>query len=88
MLQVEKHEALNRLAYIEGHLQGIRKMVEEEQHCVDVLKQTHAVKRALDKFDALLFQGHVARSVPEGFREGRDVLIIRELSELFALSRR
>ena len=87
-MQVEKHEALKRLSYIEGHLRGIRKMVEEDQYCVDILKQTHAVKRALDKFDALLLQGHLAGCVPEGFREGREEQVVKELAELFDLSRR
>lgn len=87
-MQVEKGDALKRLAYIEGHLRGIRKMVEEDQYCVDILKQTHAVKRALDKFDALLLQGHLAGCVPDGFRDGRDEQVIKELNELFELSRR
>ena len=87
-MQVEKQDALKRLAYIEGHLRGIRKMVEEDQYCVDILKQTHAVKRALDKFDALLLQGHLAGCVREGFRDGRDEQVIKELNALFELSRR
>ena len=87
-MQVEKNDALKRLSYIEGHLKGIRKMVEEDQYCVDILKQTHAVKRALDKFDALLLSGHLAGCVPDGIREGRDDQVIRELNELFELSRR
>ena len=27
--------AIKRLAYIEGHLQGVRKMLEEDRYCVD-----------------------------------------------------
>jgi CsoR family transcriptional regulator, copper-sensing transcriptional repressor len=42
-MRTDKKDALNRLSYIEGHLKGIRKMVEEDQYCVDILKQTHAV---------------------------------------------
>jgi CsoR family transcriptional regulator, copper-sensing transcriptional repressor len=87
-VQADKDEALKRLSYIEGHLRGIRKMVEEDQYCVDVLKQTHAVKRALDKFDQLLLAGHLAGCVPEGIRDGRDQQVIGELKELFELSRR
>jgi CsoR family transcriptional regulator, copper-sensing transcriptional repressor len=87
-MQADKHETLKRLAYIEGHLRGIRKMVEEDQYCVDILKQTHAVKRALDKFDALLLRGHLAGCVPAGVREGREEQVIQELNELFELSRR
>ncbi len=83
-----KQEALKRLAYIEGHLKGIRKMVEEDQYCVDVLKQTYAVQRAIDKFEGILLRGHLNSCVPEGIREGRDQEVIGELEELFALSQR
>lgn len=87
-MHADKQDALKRLAYIEGHLRGIRKMVDEDQYCVDILKQTHAVKRALDKLDQLLLQGHLAGCVPDGFREGRDEQVIRELNDLFDLARR
>ena len=77
-----------RLATIEGHIKGIRKMVDDDTYCVDVLKQTYAVKRALDKFDALLLKGHLAGCVPDGFAEGRGDQVIAELNELFELSRK
>jgi len=83
-----KQEALKRLAYIEGHLKGIRKMVEEDQYCVDVLKQTYAVQRAIDKFEGLLLKGHLNTCVIEGVREGREEEVVGELGELFDLSRR
>ena len=87
-MQSDKKQILNRLATIEGHLKGIRKMVEEEQYCVDILKQTYAVKRAIDKLDALLLEGHLRGCVPAGIQEGRDDQIIKELGQLFELSRR
>ena len=87
-MRTDKKDALNRLAYIEGHLKGIRKMVEDDQYCVDILKQTHAVKRALDKFDAVLLRGHLDGCVREGFAEGRADQVIGELNELFDLSQR
>jgi DNA-binding FrmR family transcriptional regulator len=87
-MQAEKADVLKRLAYIEGHLKGIRKMVESEQYCVDILKQTYAVKRAIDKLEAVLRQGHLNGCVRSGFQEGRDQEMIGELSELFELSRR
>jgi DNA-binding FrmR family transcriptional regulator len=39
-MQSDKKQILNRLATIEGHLRGIRKMVEEDQYCVDIVKQS------------------------------------------------
>jgi CsoR family transcriptional regulator, copper-sensing transcriptional repressor len=87
-MQASKSDVLKRLAYIEGHLKGIRRMVEEDQYCVDVLKQTYAVKRAIDKLDGLLLSGHLNGCVRTGFHEGRDDEMIGELSELFELSRK
>lgn len=86
--QTSKEEALKRLAYIEGHLRGIRKMVEEDQYCVDVLKQTYAVQRAIEKFEGVLLQSHLNTCVPTGIREGREEEVIKEIAELFELSQR
>ena len=83
-----KQDALKRLAYIEGHLKGIRKMVEEDQYCVDILKQTYAVQRAIDKFESLLLQGHLNTCVLEGIKEGRDEEVLGELGELYELAQR
>jgi DNA-binding FrmR family transcriptional regulator len=83
-----KAEALKRLAYIEGHLKGIRKMVEEDQYCVDILKQTYAVQRAIEKFESTMLRGHLNSCVPNGIREGNEENVINELAELYELARR
>ena len=87
-MQANKKDILNRLATIEGHLRGIRKMVEDDQYCVDILKQSYAVERALKKFEGALLEGHLNGCVPEGFQQGREAEMIRELSDLFELSRK
>ena len=87
-MKAERAELDARLASIEGHIKGIRKMVEDDTYCVDVLKQTFAVERALQKFGAELLRGHLSTSVPTGFKQGRNEKMIEELSELFALARK
>src|SRR5437588_6417716 len=87
-VKADKKQILNRLATIEGHLRGIRKMVDADQYCVDILKQTYAVERALKAFESALLEGHLSSCVPSGFKEGRDDEMIRELGELFELSRK
>jgi DNA-binding FrmR family transcriptional regulator len=87
-MQADKKSLLNRLASIEGHLKGIRKMVEDDAYCVDVLHQTYAVERALKKFEGAILEGHLSSCVPAGIREGREAEIIRELAGLFELSRK
>ena len=84
----DKTELDGRLSSIEGHIKGIRKMVEDDTYCVEVLKQTFAVQRALQRFEAELLRGHLSTCVPNGFKQGRNDKMIEELTELFALSRK
>ena len=81
-----KGDALKRLSYIEGHLAGIRKMLDEDKYCVDILKQTYAVRRAIEKMESLLLEGHLKSCVVEGIQSGRADEIVAELKDLYILS--
>ena len=81
-----KQDALKRLSYIEGHLSGIRRMLEEDKYCVDILKQTYAVRRAIEKMESLLLEGHLKSCVVEGIQTGRAEEIVEELKDLYILS--
>jgi DNA-binding FrmR family transcriptional regulator len=83
-----KDDALKRLSYIEGHLAGIRKMLEEDKYCVDVLKQTFAVRRAIEKMESILLEGHLHSCVVEGIKEGREDQVVGELTDLYLLANR
>ena len=86
MQSTTSKEALKRLNYIEGHLGGVRRMIEQDTYCVDVLKQTYAVRRAIEKLEGILLDGHLHTCVIEGVKEGRDEQVIGELLELYELA--
>ncbi len=81
-----KTNALQRLNYIDGHLSGIRKMLEEDKYCVDILKQTYAVRRAIEKMEGILLEGHLQSCAVEGIKDGREEEIIAELKDLYLLA--
>jgi CsoR family transcriptional regulator, copper-sensing transcriptional repressor len=83
-----KPDVLRRLAYIDGHLQGVRRMIEEDKYCVDVLKQTYAVRRAIEKLEALILENHLQGCVVEGIKEGREDAVVGELLDLYELAGR
>jgi CsoR family transcriptional regulator, copper-sensing transcriptional repressor len=85
---ITRDQAVKRLNYIEGHLSGVRRMIEEDQYCVDILKQTYAVRRAIEKLEALLLDGHLHTCVVTGVREGRDEQVVGELLQLYELANR
>ncbi len=88
MFTETKKDATNRISYIEGHLAGVKKMVDEGRYCVDVLKQTYAIKKAIEKLETKLLDGHLHSCVIEGVREGRSDEVLGELVELYGLSNR
>ena len=85
-MKADKTEVLKRLNYIEGHLGGIRKMVEEDKYCVDILRLTYAVRKAIEKLEMLILENHLESCVPEGIREGREEAVIAELVQLYNLA--
>ncbi len=87
MMEETRADVIKRINFIAGHLDGIRKMVEKDTYCVDVLKQTYAVRRAIEKMEAIMLDGHLHTCVVEGIREGRDDQVLAELSELYRTGR-
>ena len=85
-MKADKQDVLKRLNYIEGHLNGIRKMVENDEYCVDILRQTYAVRKAIEKLEMLILENHLHSCVPEGIREGREEAVIAELVQLYDLA--
>ena len=80
-MQVDKTQVLNRVATIQGHLHGIRIMIEADVACADILRQTYAVAQALNAFDRALLECHMRSALKADRRDE----IIRELRALLAL---
>ena len=79
-------DVLKRLSYIEGHLNGIRRMIEEDTYCVDVLKQTYAVRRAIEKMEAKMLEGHLHHCVLDAIRAGHPEESLAELVDLYRVA--
>ena len=72
----EEYKALlNRLSRIEGQVRGIRKMVETDCYCTDILTQVSAVQAALNAFNRELLSTHIRTCVANDLRNGKDETI-------------
>ena len=65
-----KSKALGRLRRIEGQVQGLQRMVEEEKPCIDVLLQLAAVQGAVNQVQKILLGRHLEACVSEAIRSG------------------
>lgn len=66
---------LNRLNRIEGQVRGVRKMVEEDAYCTDILVQVSAINSALNAFNRELLANHIYSCVAEDLKNGKDETI-------------
>ncbi|MBI3946939.1 MAG: metal-sensing transcriptional repressor [Armatimonadetes bacterium] len=79
-------EVMARLARIEGHVGAIKRMVEANRPCPEVLVQISAVRAALDKVAKVLLADHMEHCVLESLQDGdaeKHLQALREALERF-----
>lgn len=79
MLPIAKKDALNRLKTVRGHLDGIIRMVEQDEYCVDVMKQVSAAQASLERVNRLVLKNHLETCFSEAVAEGRGQSAVAEL---------
>jgi CsoR family transcriptional regulator, copper-sensing transcriptional repressor len=72
-------KVVNRLSRIEGHIRGIKAMVQENRPCPDVLVQVAAVRGALDRVARIILDDHLTECIARAAREGSIETEIQEL---------
>lgn len=71
----EYADLINRLSRIEGQVRGIKKMVEEERYCVDILTQVSAIQSALNSFNKVLLTNHIKTCVVQDIQRGEESVV-------------
>ena len=86
-----RDQVIRRLRSIQGHVKGIEKMVQEDQYCVDVMRQVIATQAAMAKLNELILESHLNTCVIEAVR-GDDPRarekVLEEISDVFEMSRK
>ena len=80
-------EALQRLKYIEGHVRGVQRMLEDDKYCIDIIRQIQAVQAALNKVSNMILDGHLNSCVTTAIR-GEDPAererVLNEITSIFS----
>ena len=79
MLPEYKKEAALGLKVAAGHLDGVRRMVDEDRYCVDLMKQLSAVQGTLQRVQQILLRNHLSSCVSTAIKDGMGDAIIEEL---------
>ena len=70
--EAEYQDLLKRLNRIEGQVRGVKKMLEEDRYCVDILTQVSAINSALNSFNKVLLAEHIKSCVVDDIRAGKE----------------
>ena len=79
MLPDYKNEALLRLKIAAGHLDAVRRMVDEDAYCIELMKQLAAVQGNLRRVQQVFLRNHLSSCVSEAVRNGMGEAILDEL---------
>jgi DNA-binding FrmR family transcriptional regulator len=63
-------EAALRLKVAAGHLDAVRRMVDEDAYCVDLMKQLSAVQGTLQRVQQIFLRNHLSSCVSDAIRNG------------------
>lgn len=81
-----KRNIINRLASIAGHVEGVKRMAEEDAYCIDMIRQLQAIQAAVTKVETLILDNHLRTCVTTAVR-GDDPdereRVLREIGEVF-----
>ncbi len=77
-----KKQLTNRLNRIEGQIRGIKKMIEEDRYCNDVLIQLSAVESSVKSLSNQVLENHLLTCISNEIEKG-NLEVIDELISLF-----
>ncbi len=71
-----KEELVRRLNRIEGQVRGIRRMIEDDRYCLDVVQQINAMNAAAQEVALIVLEDHLRKCVAEAVEgDGREAAI-------------
>ncbi|MCP0912890.1 MULTISPECIES: metal-sensitive transcriptional regulator [Legionella] len=81
----EHHHELSRLNRVTGQLEGIKRMIEEQRYCVDILSQLRAVRNAVKTIELGVLERHVLNCLNEVACHGDQDSRQKKMNEIMAL---
>ena len=80
----EKKTINNRISRIEGQLKGIKKMIQEDAYCNDVLIQLSAIENSVRSLSNNILENHLYSCVTRDLENGK----LETLDEIISLFKR
>ncbi len=79
--KLKKEDVVKRMNRIIGQLNGVKRMIEQDRECPDVLLQIASVRSALGKIGLMITEDHMEHCISESFQNGKGQQSIASMSK-------
>jgi DNA-binding FrmR family transcriptional regulator len=76
---------VSRVNKVEGQIRGIKKMIEDEQYCVQILTQIKAARSALKSLELIVLEKHLNHCVKDIIHSGKKADVDSKMTEIMEL---
>lgn len=86
-----KKRLQHRLSILEGQIRGLKKMVDDEEYCMDIITQSLSAQKALGSVNKLVAENHIKTHIAHMMASGDPAQIAAaqdELSKIYELNNR
>ena len=83
-----KKNLINRLNRIEGQIRGIKRMVEEDIYCNDIINQNSAVISAMGSVSNIVLENHLKNCLVKDIGENKDEVLLEVIETIKKMSKR
>ena len=78
----EKKVLTTRINKIVGQMNGIKKMIDEDRYCDDILIQLAAIEKSVKSLSTVILDNHMRTCLVKSIQNG-DLTVVDEIVDLF-----
>lgn len=83
-----KQRMVRNLNRIEGQVRGLKRMIEEDTYCIDVITQTQAVKSAISSVEDRLLENHLSHCAVDQVKKNNSKKMVGEVMKVFKIAKK
>lgn len=88
MKSAVSEKIIRHLSVIEGQVRGLKKMLEEDTYCIDVITQTSAVRNSLSSIEEKLLENHLNTCAIAQMKSEKQEQVVNEILKVYKLAKR
>jgi DNA-binding FrmR family transcriptional regulator len=79
---------IRQLSVIEGQVRGLKKMVEEDKYCIDVITQASAIRNSLSSVEEKMLENHLNTCAVTQMKGKKQDQVVSEILKVYKLAKR